>query len=197
MTKHIHNQKGLTLVELLAAITITSIILVVAIMLLSSVVQMFQSNSLNYQDKSAVKLAVNTLTDQLSDSTQAVYYPLNNEFRYKTGNGYKSVILDTSVHSLTIYDFSNNDANFKDGTITLAGTPSMYTNPKLLADNVSSVNYTQSNGTVVPAAPLTNGQVITITMVFSMSRVNIWGTKSSVSLNEKTSVKLLVDTTSK
>ncbi len=205
MRKIIRSQKGLTLIELLGAITIATIILGVATMLLSSVLQMFNSNSQSYMDKSAMKLTMNTIAAQLSESSQAIYYPHNNELRYKYGNTYKSAIFDNINHDFTIYDFSNNgtgtpdsdEAEFKNGSISIASHSTLYSKKNLLNDNIAIVEFNQSNGIVVPSVPLTNGEIIQIQISFSFSNVRVSGGSNIVQRVEKTSVKLLVDQTLK
>nr|WP_218100452.1 hypothetical protein [Paenibacillus allorhizosphaerae] len=191
------------MIELLASITIGTMLLGVAAMLLSSILHLSNSNSQSFTDRSAMKYTMTTLSMQLADSTQAVYYAGNSELRYKTGTGYKSAVFDSAGRTLVIYDFSNdgdpaNDAaQFANGSISIRTNRSLYTNPVTLNKAVSSIAYKQAGGASVPAVPLKNGELITIDIVFQYQKVSLGGTRSVVPNAESTSVKLMVDSTSK
>ena len=203
MLKQWRNERGLTLIELLASITIGTMLLGVAAMLLSSVLHLSDSESRTFRDRSAAKYAMTTLATQLADSTQAVYYAGNSELRYKMGNGYKAVVFDSVSRTLAIYDFSsdgdaaNDAAQFANGAISIAANRSLYTNPITLHKAVVSVNYKQADGKSVPPVMLKDGQLITIDIVFQYQKVSIGGARTVVPHAESTSVKLMVDSTLK
>jgi Flp pilus assembly pilin Flp len=203
MKNMLNNQKGLTLMELLGALTISMVIIGVASMLLTSVMGMFNSDSQKFHDKQQMKLTMNTLTAQLVESTQVVYYPANKEFRYKSGLKYKSLILNSTSHELSIYDFSNDgntgndDDDFKNSSITIGSNVSKYSNRLLLNDNVASAIFYQSGGTIVPTTPLTNGDIVEISITFNFHNLKTNGTSEIVQKVVNTSIKLLADYTTK
>lgn len=197
-----NNEKGLTLVELLAAITITSMILGAASLLYFSIIRTANTTTQNYSDHSQMSLTVNTLSKQLTDSTKVVYFPNQNELRYKSGNTYKSLYYNSSNNTLTIYDFGNDggsgsvDAQFKNGSNSLTSTPGLYSNPLKLSSMVSKITYSHSDdSTEIPAIPLTNGQVIKINVTFNYTFIHANGTKSNTPKTKSIRIKLLLDRT--
>lgn len=202
MKNTLRNQKGLTLIELLGALTISMVVIGVASMLLTSILGMFNTDSQKYKDKQQMKLTMSTLTSQLSESTKAVYYPANKEFRYKSGLKYKSLILNSTTHELSIYDFSNDgnttndDSDFNSSSINLGSNASKYSNRLLLNDNVASAIFNKSGGTIVPTTPLTSG-IIEIAITFNFHNVKTNGTSEIVQKVVNTSIKLLADHTAK
>jgi type II secretory pathway component PulJ len=201
--KRLHNEKGFTVAELLAAITIATLILGIASTLFLSIYQLFQSNAQSSADNSAMKLTMNTLATQLVDSNQVVFYSSNKELRYKSGQGYKTVIFDTPANRLTLYDFSNdgnnsnNDTQFRSAAINLSNNSSLYTRAIVLANNVERAEFNQTNGTLIPAAPLTDGQLITLKITFNYTKISILGARSVVTQVKEIQVKLLKDHTLK
>ncbi|HZG56045.1 PulJ/GspJ family protein [Paenibacillus sp.] len=200
----LRNERGLTLVELLAAVAISAMILAVATLVLANLSHLFSSNAQRYKDDSAIKLTMNTLAAELSNSTRVAFYPDIGELRFLTGDGegvvYKVAVFDASASRLTIYRFSeadddgtNDGAHFEDETKSFALHPALYTSPVRLGDNVTSVAYFLSNGNPVPAEPVENGERIEIVAAFETERVKVSGATEPNIEERRRTVKLLAE----
>jgi prepilin-type N-terminal cleavage/methylation domain-containing protein len=198
------NEKGLTLIELLAAITISSILLGVSYSLFSSMAQVAQNSSQQFADNSSINKTMDTIARQVSISSQIVYHSSNNELRYKMGKLYKSILYSASANTLTLYDFSNDgntsndDSHFKSGSINKTANSNLYTNAMVLSTNISKVSYIKSDGTTaIASTPLTDGEQFTVTISFVTNLIKINGGTSTKTVDRSATLKLLDDFTSK
>lgn len=194
------NERGLTLLEIMAAISISLLVLTAGTMLFLSVTSASQSSSQRYLDDSSVKNTVNFVSKLLNDSNKAVYYPALSELRIHTGgDGYKSLILTGTQYKL--YRFGGTAADFASSAVSITANPSLYTPQTDISGIVKSAGYQYYNGTayadMISGSVLSQGELLAITYHFNTTRINIYG-RSTVSEASKTvKVKLLIDTTTK
>jgi prepilin-type N-terminal cleavage/methylation domain-containing protein len=219
-----NNQRGLTLVELLAAISISVIIIGTATMLLSSVLRTFGDHSQHYQDDAQVKLTLNTLSNHLSESTQVVAYTHGNdkELRYDHYDTalsvvtYKSLYYSHASHKLTLHDFSkdgnigNDTVDFLNAALTPSAQAGKYTNSIELSHIVTGITLETMNTSTSQRVPLTSTpfppsttvqtaatRMLYLSFVFDRSIVTVSGSKRSDPESHTIGVKMLADWTAK
>lgn len=113
MKKIITNEKGVTLVELIAALVIAAIVIGVLTITFMSVNHQWNRSTQKYHDDAQARRAMNLLADDLTDATQV--YVKKNEFRFKTGNGdLKAVKYDAG--KLILYDYAAAALEQENGT---------------------------------------------------------------------------------
>ncbi|CAH1202538.1 hypothetical protein PAECIP111893_01825 [Paenibacillus plantiphilus] len=132
MKNYLKNERGLTLIELLGAISLTAIVITVAIALFTSVSGFTYSNSEGRSAQRNAKYALSQISARLHDS-DAIFQPTSaNELRYSTfANGliaYKAICYETSG-VLKLYDFqaSTND-EWKQDSVSISTHSSYYKN---------------------------------------------------------------------
>lgn len=183
-----NNEKGLTLIELLAAVAISGILLSVVFLLVHSEQKQFASRIASHNDRNAVNKTMNLITADLSNSSKI--FVTGNELRYKAGPKLKA--LHYTDGQLISYDFSNDanaandDADFTNTSISVAGNPQKYTAPAIIAQNLNQApSYRYNNNPI--ASLLQNGELIQVSITFN-------GSSDSV---QTTSVKLISNATTK
>jgi prepilin-type N-terminal cleavage/methylation domain-containing protein len=197
--KILRNQKGLTLVELLATIVILATVMGTATMLLSSVYYQWNSSSQKFSDDHKRTLTIDILTKNMTMFTKIIKVN-NKEIRFKSEDAYKALILNNN-NELTIYTFTSGsiteDAkHFGNPFINITSNPSFFTDPLVITDNLQSldIQYWDGNSYIsFPSSVLENGEIIKLTLVFTNSKVNIWGIKTPVLKTETNTFKLLLD----
>jgi prepilin-type N-terminal cleavage/methylation domain-containing protein len=197
--KILRNQKGLTLVELLATIVILATVMGTATMLLSSVYYQWNSSSQKFSDDHKRTLTIDILTKNMTMFTKIIKVN-NKEIRFKSEDAYKALILNNN-NELTIYTFTSGsiteDAkHFGNPFINITSNPSFFTDPLVITDNLQSldIQYWDGNSYIAfPSSVLENGEIIKLTLVFTNLKVNIWGIKTPVLKTETNTFKLLLD----
>lgn len=196
----LRNQKGLTLVELMAALAIGVVLLGIAAAVLSSTLHLFSSQTQRFADQSTMKRTMNTLASELSNATQVVYFPDRGELRFHTGLQYKAVVFDADAERLTIYRFSESGGaagRFADGGIRPEEDAELYTDGKLLAENVAEAAFAYrlpgGDAAVIPGTPLSNGQVLSFSVSFYVEEITIDGSSVRQARTETRTVKLLME----
>lgn len=155
-----NNQKGLTLIEVLAALTVASVVLGVASMLLFSMNDNWGRSISNRELNVNIDQTMLSLTQNMTDTVKA-YYTINGaiqDLRIKTGSGlntynYRSIQYDSTSRTVTIYNISNpteTDNQITGGTLE---------NARTLSDNVtaftvssegsSNTNFIKKNGELI------------------------------------------------
>jgi hypothetical protein len=158
------NERGITLIELLATLTITTLVLGVGFMLFSSFNGLFNNSIQKSSDNISINSVHDTISRELNDPV-SLYYQDNGstvELRYQTfDNHYRAFIYDKASNSLSLAQLSN----------TNLASPSYLTPYKILASNLKAdVSNTGSafyvneatNTSVLPSGPITS------------SLINIW-----------------------
>ncbi|WP_135551037.1 PulJ/GspJ family protein [Paenibacillus cymbidii] len=210
------NERGMSLVEVMAAVVIGALIIGGATMLLSSVLHLSNSSAQSFTDRAAIKLTESTVSKQLSESTQVVAYTHNSvdrELRYNNFDGaatYKSLYYDGTTRSLTLYDYSNdgtaaNDsADFLNSSYTPSTASGRYTNPIALASDVASISFDTAKSTSQPVGPTpfpaagsmpTVSRMLYIKVTFGNKIVTNMGETKDNPQSRIIAVKLLADWT--
>lgn len=129
------NQRGLTLVEVLATITISSVILGIGFMLLSSVNGMFNNSIQKSNDNTSINTVLNTISREMADPV-AIYLATLSELRFKTfDNRYMVLLYNQTDRSLSLAKSANVDPNAVQD-ITAASFPTL-SPAKVLATNLT------------------------------------------------------------
>jgi prepilin-type N-terminal cleavage/methylation domain-containing protein len=99
------NERGLTLIELLATITISSIVLAVGFMLFTSVNGLFNNTVQKSTDNTSINAVIDTISRELADPVELYYInsATGSELRFKTfDNRYMALVYVKSAKSLTL-----------------------------------------------------------------------------------------------
>lgn len=113
------SEKGVTLIEVLTALTILFMVMGIGYGLYSSVHLFYKQSQENSTSQMEETIIVNTLTRELDDPV-TLYLASNNELRFKTFEGkYKSVYFDSSLktiflnesNTLDLVNFTVDDSN--------------------------------------------------------------------------------------
>jgi prepilin-type N-terminal cleavage/methylation domain-containing protein len=195
------NERGMTLIEVMASIVVISAVLGAATLLMGSVLQLSANSQQRYQDNSAMRLTENTLTRELSDSIRAAAFEHgpDRELRYQSSAGYRSVYFDSANHRLSLYSFVNGEANFTNAAVTPALNPALYTSRIDLADNMRAAEFQDSSrqalasGTVITRASAS--QLLYLHFIFNKTFNRASGGQAVSDYVMDISVKLLVDST--
>jgi prepilin-type N-terminal cleavage/methylation domain-containing protein len=183
------NERGLTLIEVLATLTISSVLLGVVLMLLSSTSLQSKTSGEKFNAYAEIRTTMDTIAKEISDSNQA--YAATNDFRYVTyvsgSRHVKSLYYDATAKTLTIYDF--NSANIQDN-VTLA-TSGIYTNPRVLTSHLTGVQYLATSGTTPILGNLSGGSAFRIVLTFTFLRSKLSGGSESYPVQRETGFKLL------
>jgi prepilin-type N-terminal cleavage/methylation domain-containing protein len=109
------NEKGVTLIELLAAILLFTIILALGFQLFSSVRLLWSNNVNQYHFKNEVNVITRSINKELSDPV-SLYGVNGKELRFKTFDGYyKSLVYKPEKKALWIYE-NNTTSNLENFT---------------------------------------------------------------------------------
>jgi prepilin-type N-terminal cleavage/methylation domain-containing protein len=192
------DQRGLTLIEVLAASVLLGIVIGAAMMLFSSLNLHWNSSFQKYTDDNKTTLTMDTISKNLASASKA-FLVGNNELRFRSEKKYKSLIYTNNT--LVLYSFTSGNsttdaANFGNPTINLTNSPSLYTSPVTLADNVTAEMIQVWNGTQfvsLPSIIIKNGELIRLSFTFQNYKVNVYGTRSPVTVTKTAIIKLLLD----
>lgn len=177
------DEKGITLVELMAALTIFALVIGVAITVFSSINFEWNSSSQKYVNDNKTTFAMDTLTQNLVSASKIIYIN-NNEFRFKSEKNYKALVLNNN--SLILYTFTDT-TNFANTSFSYTNNTALYSKPISLADNVALATIT------MPTPVIQDGEVFSISITFNNRKVNVWGASSVVPVTKKATIKLLLD----
>jgi Tfp pilus assembly protein FimT len=109
-SKLLNNEKGITLVEVLVAISLLTIVMFLGFSLFSSVKQLWSINVYDSDFKSRLNVTRSTINNQLSDPIE-FYLANKNELRFKTFDGkYKSLLYKSDQQSIWIYESTSSES---------------------------------------------------------------------------------------
>ena len=194
MMRPFRNERGLTLIELLASLLIGAIVVAAATTALGSVSHWFASSGQRAADRADVDRTMHALAAELGNASQAVYFDFDGlaEIRYLTGDGvsvvYKSAVFDEAAGTVTVYRFGD-AARFTDGIISLLDSRELYTEPMQLGGNIASIEFDIEG--IVPGTAATDGELIEIVASFKIARVTNAGETRTSNQSERRTVKLL------
>jgi hypothetical protein len=199
-----NNEKGLTLTELLASITITVFVLGTASLLLFSGLQLFNSSIAEFQDDQDVQTTIQQWSNVLSASSGVLYISGNKELRVDNGNELYSFILSGQEFKQFRFsndgDASNDVTDFNNTGLSIGSNPGKYSNENQLSARVQSVSYYKgsSNELIQGSTVYGSGALVRGVFTFaSVARVDVSGKEHTSSVKREVQVKLLNDWTSK
>lgn len=101
------NEQGLTLIELLAALAISTIALSTAYMLFNAVYGLWYNTEETYKDASSIQRIEQAITQELADPVSLYYIhdtPDQKELQFQTFDGtFKSLMYDMDSKTLSLY----------------------------------------------------------------------------------------------
>lgn len=195
----LRDNRGVTLMELLAGVTVSFFVLAVAFALFMSMHHTVETGTQRYLDQSAAGATLNRLAAELSDATAVVHFAALGELRYTTGSVVRALVFDPGAKTLTLYEFSEGQppavklANMADPTISLAEDPELYAKPRALPAVVTAVAFADEQGNPLSGTPLGEGALIRISVTFEYYEVKMNGTRVPVTRTAETTVKLFHD----
>lgn len=130
-----NNERGLTLIELLAVVVITSIVLSVAAGAVHLMYSQWNDAWDDQESEINMRWALTTLSNELSEATQVSFY--ENELKYRKNEFYSSLYY--ADHTLTLYDVILDEGDrFFSSEIHPTLTPEKYINPRQLSRKVQA-----------------------------------------------------------
>lgn len=176
-------QKGVTLVEVLAAITILAFTVGVGFMLFSSVNSLWSNSVQKQSDDSNVNLALNTITRELSEPVEVLVLP--DELRFKTYSGeYKRLTFNASQKLLQL-EKATGASDIYSGSYTLLHK---------LADNAAGFSVEDASEVPIPGSSpnnyLSDGQLIRLIITFEYTRKGSNGADYTTNKEIEAAVKL-------
>lgn len=169
------NEKGLTLIEILAAITLSVIVFSAVTPFFYSVQREWNHSNQEYHNDSQAQTVVDFLSSKLVESVAVNL--TSDELRFKNDlNIVKTIRFHNN--SLTLFDYSG---DFNDDHITFLNNPTFYSNPIILAENVVSFTPTYSEVS----------QIVDLSFVFEYKHYDTMGNSLPYEVPINTSIKLL------
>jgi prepilin-type N-terminal cleavage/methylation domain-containing protein len=181
------NDRGLTLIEVLASITIASVILGVGFMMFSSVSGTFNNSIHKTQDNNSISSVINAISSELADPTE-LYLLTENELRFKNSKDEFKALVYENANSLALYTLDSSDASK-----TIISYPySAILAKKVLATNIKkdpnipnalSAFIVQNSSSVPIQAPMNNpiteNGLFNILITFEISKITSNGAKTT------------------
>lgn len=187
-----HREKGTTLIELLAALALSGIVLAVSFSAFASVQHLWSSYAQKHIDDEKVAFAVNTAAKYLTDTLEICFFADGQsgpELRFKTGMGtqrynFKAITLHN--RELTLYDLSGVDeTNFTSPLPTAS-----YTRPLALADNVTQMEVMYYNAPLASGTSLNSGETFTLRLTFNVTVIDAFGRRTPQTRTVEKTIKL-------
>jgi prepilin-type N-terminal cleavage/methylation domain-containing protein len=153
-----NNQRGLTLIELLATITISSIVLGVGFMLFASVNGLFNNTVQKSADNTNINTVIDTISRELADPVALYYLTTANgsELRFQTfDNRYLALVYDKTQKNLSLAKSTSPNTTQDLIALTLQTYKVLATN--VMADDTN----TSSAFSVTPSAFVNNTSITT------------------------------------
>ncbi|WP_438445780.1 PulJ/GspJ family protein [Gorillibacterium sp. sgz5001074] len=162
MRKLLKNDRGMTLLEVMAATAILSLVLGGATLLVSSIYSGWGNSKQSFSDDSAVSMVLNDMTSTLSDCRELEV--LANELRCKHSSGTYTSYVYTSDHKLTRRTLN--------ASLTVTGSSEL---SSIMAQAPSAVAALPTGSPLSSGTKLNDGQLVNILLKFSPSRVTTFG----------------------
>jgi prepilin-type N-terminal cleavage/methylation domain-containing protein len=203
-----NNNKGLTLLEVLATITLITVVLAVGMALLSNVNFEFRKTGDRSQFNRQMNDSLNVISKHLTDCSE-VYLMSANEIRMITGEGtttqylYKTLVADVTAGTLTLYEISKANYDAK-GAIDYT-VASNYTKRTVLATNlrentpliikkkvVNTTTRAVTEAVITPVSEILNsGEIVNIEIPFEFQQTGVSGSRSNFQETRNISIKIL------
>jgi prepilin-type N-terminal cleavage/methylation domain-containing protein len=169
------NERGLTLIELLATITISSIVLAVGFMLFSSVNGLFNNTVQKSTDNTSINTVIDTISRELADPVQLYYVPpgTGSVIRFKTfDNRYMALVYDKITKSLTLAKSTDPSTTQNIGTFPYQTYKILSTNVMVDAANTSFA-FTVTGVGLTPNISLSATSLKTINISIAFQKTTI------------------------
>ncbi len=173
---NLQNQRGLSLLEVLASLTLLTVVLGVAFLLFGSVNSLFNDSAQDYTDKTDLRTTMNTISDQMADATLVRLHNAT-ELRFRTFEmtslQARAIVYNAVDRTISLY--LSTDASFDLST-------GAFTQQQVLAENVEPNTaqaipaFTVSNVTSGNSVDLAIGDtledvLIRISVNFALTRI--------------------------
>ncbi len=192
----IRNERGLTLLELLAAMTIGAVVLGTAMLLMGSLNHLYMTSTQNYQDNTDIKRTLRTISARLADSNAAAAANGGTELRFRSGDSMQAVVFDAASRTLTVFTFNGTKSQFDSPSLSRTSNPELYANPYVLAEHVRGMRVS-AGGSAWTAGPAATGQLLQVEIRFERKRIDARGRQEAYEAPKTITVKLLEDFTDK
>ncbi|RKD23882.1 hypothetical protein BEP19_05500 [Ammoniphilus oxalaticus] len=198
-----NNEKGLTLIEIMAALFISTIVLGVAFMAFSAINLDWNTTTQKYNDDAQIRTTLNTVSEILADSNQ-VYYVENdysNELRMWNGasKNYKVLYYDAGKRNLTLCErsegFHEDDLSPCISGIELMEPESVVDNPKYMTLTDEANGKGEKDDIAIPSGSgIEQGELIIAHFYFYRTKYNVHAQADKTAAPTDTiRVKLLKD----
>jgi len=198
------NQQGYTLIEILAALSISILVFGTASLLFPSIQLEWNSSTQAFQDQSQVSFTLRELSDELSHAPE-IYSVGPTEWRYKTGEGargtekyrYRSLVYTVDVGEAGILSLYEIDKDEYDAVASIDYTkrPKIVLTDHLTA-NPPKIKFQDQDGNWMDNlenAMLTRGRLIKIELHFTTEDFDVKGGRNAVTNTKVLQIKLIKD----
>jgi len=168
----LRDSRGLTLMELMAALALTGILLAVVIMLYQSLFHVSESGMQRYVDQTEIRNVMERLEEELADAIDAVYQVDSHQLRYYNGLRARALVYDPSSKTLNMHEL-------EDG------------NDLGAADLISPGSVIAGNVTDFSAVVDADRRTLDLSVTFEVSNVNVSGIREAAAETRKLSFKLM------
>ena len=163
----IRNERGVTLVEMLAGLVLVAVILAVGTMLMAQIGALTRNASQQALDSNSSMMAVQIVREELSQASE-VFVVSANELRFRQNFEYYAFyVTPGATRTLTMYRFNDlgssadlhdqqiaaAQALFISGTTAFENNPGLYTSPRVLSPLVANVGFKQPSGSAYVNSP--------------------------------------------
>jgi hypothetical protein len=192
-SKNMNNDKGISLLEVLASLTLLTVVLGVAFLMFGSVNRLFHHTAQNYSDKTELRTTINTISDQMADAV-AVRLHSGAELRFRTfdmidGDGKANAIVYSPIdRSIALYTSSNSSDDLTTGTFTIRHMLAENVEPNVTSSTPAFAVQKYTGGSPDPWSNLStgitliDGAMIRITANFALKKI---GTNNQQSITYK------------
>lgn len=161
----IRNERGLTLIELLAVTVILSIVLGIVFLLMDTVFQTADDAHTSQSSQMNAAQTMHLLSQELSEAV-AVFHPQLDELRFETvaeAHAYKAFVYEHPA--FVLYQFNGSEQEFIDPTVSRQSHPDLYRVPRLLSEQLAAAPryYSPQHD---PLTYLHNGEFFTVELTF-------------------------------
>lgn len=162
-------EKGITLIEVLAAITIFFIVIGVCYSVFSSVNLFVRTSEENYNRHTDQNFTIHMITKEMADPVE-LYYTQNRELRFKNFKGeIKAIRYEASTQKLSMVSSSSTTIESFSDRESL-----------VLSENITNFLLTDQNGNPIPTDVLLDtAEMYRLSIAFQTSKPNQSGTKTS------------------
>lgn len=167
----LRNNRGVTLMELVMAMTMAGLLLTVAIMLYQSIFHVSESGMQRYLDHSGIGRTMSKLEQELVDAIHVVKVEETHELRYVNGLFGRALVFDPAEKTLALYDL-NADGDLSTATLKEE-------NFLIIADNVADFS----------AEVQDSNHVLNLSIEFEISKVNASGFRQPATETRELSIK--------